>query len=284
MNQSYTCSTLSLTLSSTKRLNDGIEIPFLGLGMWQVPQGRVGIETVRFALKVGYRLIDTASLYGNEREVGEAIRESGVPREDVFITTKLWNSDHGYDRTLQACERSLKLLGLDCIDLYLIHWPVAGARKETWDALVALRGEGKCRSIGVSNYTIRHLRELMSNSSVLPSVNQVEFNPFLYQKELLEFCKEKNIAFEAYRPLTKGHRLNHPVLLEIAQKYSRTPAQIMIRWSLQHDLIVIPKSVRPERIIENSRVFDFVISGDDIARLNTLNENLRTDWDPTDEP
>jgi diketogulonate reductase-like aldo/keto reductase len=273
-----------LTLSSTKRLNDGTEMPLLGLGMWQVPQGRAGIETVKYALKVGYRLIDTASMYGNEREVGVAVRESGLPREEVFITTKLWNSDHGYERAMRACDTSLKLLGLEYIDLYLIHWPVTGARKETWDALVTLRKEGKCRSIGVSNYTIRHLQELMNSSSVLPSVNQVEFNPFLYQRELLEFCKAKKVALEAYRPLTKGHRLGHPVLLEIAQKYSQTPAQIMIRWSLQHDLIVIPKSAKPERIIENSRVFDFTISGDDMARLDALNEDLRTDWDPTNQP
>ena len=252
--------------------------------MWQVPRGRIGVETVKYALKVGYRLIDTASLYENEREVGKGVRESGVPRKDVFVTTKLWNSDHGYDRAVQACDRSLRLLGLEYIDLYLIHWPVTGARKETWDALVTLQREGKCRSIGVSNYTTRHLSELASTSSVLPSVNQVEFNPFLYQRDLLEFCKEKNIAVEAYRPLARASRLSHPVLLEIAQRYTRTPAQIMIRWSLQHGLIVIPKSVKQERITENSRVFDFTISGDDMKRLDELNEGLRTDWDPTGEP
>ncbi|MGD1054984.1 MAG: aldo/keto reductase, partial [Nitrososphaerales archaeon] len=234
---------MSLTLDSTKRLNDGTEIPHLGIGMWQVPPGEVGVEAVKYALKVGYRLIDTASLYGNEREVRKGVRESGVPRKDVFITTKLWNSDHGYDRAVHACDRSLKLLGLEYIDLYLIHWPVTGARKETWDALVTLQREGKCRSIGVSNYTIGHLQQLLEDSSVLPSVNQVEFNPFLYQRELLEFCKKKSIALEAYCPLTRGRRLNHPMLVETASRYSRTPAQIMIRWSLQHELIVIPKSV-----------------------------------------
>jgi len=223
-------------------------------------------------------------MYGNEREVGMAVRESGLPREEVFITTKLWNSDHGYDRAVRACERSLKLLDLDHIDLYLIHWPVTGLRKETWDAFVALRREGKCRSIGVSNYTVRHLQELMSNSSVVPSVNQVEFHPFLYQKELLQFCTKKNIALEAYRPLMRGHKLNHSVLLDVAQKYSRTPAQIMIRWGLQHGLIIIPKSIKSERIVENSQVFDFVISEGDMATLDALNEDLRTDWDPTDEP
>jgi diketogulonate reductase-like aldo/keto reductase len=259
-------------------------MPLLGVGMWQVPPGRTAVETVRYALKVGYRLIDTASLYGNEREVGKGVRESGVPREEIFVTTKLWNSDHGYGRAMQACDHSLKLLGFEYVDLYLIHWPVAGARKETWEALVSLQKEGRCHSIGVSNYTIKHLRELMNDSPVLPSVNQVEFNPFLYQKELLEFCRKKNIALEAYRPLTRGQRLNHPLLLETARKYSKTPAQVMIRWGLQHDLIVIPKSVKPERMIENSQVFDFIISNDDMTRLDTLNENLRTDWDPTNEP
>lgn len=265
-------------------MNDGNEMPLLGLGMWRMPSGRSGVETVKHALNIGYRLIDTASLYGNEREVGEGVRQSGVPREDVFVTTKVWNDDQGYDRALRACDRSLSLLGLGYIDLYLIHWPVPGERKETWDALMTLKREGKCRSIGVSNYTIRHLRELMNDSSVWPSVNQVEFNPFLYQKELLEFCRKKNVAVEAYRPLTGGRRLNHPLLLETARKYSKTPAQVMIRWGLQHDLIVIPKSARPERMIENSQVFDFIISGDDMTRLDMLNENFRTDWDPTDEP
>jgi diketogulonate reductase-like aldo/keto reductase len=249
-----------------------------------VPQGRVGVEAVKYALKVGYRLVDTASLYENEREVGEGVRESGVPREDIFVTTKLWNSDHGYDRAVKACERSLKLLDIGYIDLYLIHWPVTGARRETWEALVAMRREGKCRSIGVSNYTVRHLQELKGYSSVLPSVNQVEFNPFLYQKELLGFCKENRVALEAYCPLTRGRRLGHPVLVETARKYSRTPAQVMIRWSLQHGLVVIPKSVKPERIVENSRVFDFAISDDDMKRLDGLNEDFRTDWNPTGEP
>jgi diketogulonate reductase-like aldo/keto reductase len=177
----------------------------------------------------------------------------------------------------------LKLLGFEYVDLYLIHWPVAGTRNETWDALLELRKEGKCRSIGVSNYSIRHLQELIGNSSILPSVNQVEFNPFLYQEELLEFCRKKNIILEAYRPLARGRRLHHPVLLEMAQRYSRTPAQIMIRWSLQHDLIVIPKSAEPKRIVENGRVFDFVLSGHDMRTLDALNEDFRTDWDPTNE-
>jgi diketogulonate reductase-like aldo/keto reductase len=275
---------MSLTISSTRELNDGREMPLLGLGTYHVPQGKAGVETVKFALKVGYRLIDTASLYGNEREVGEAVRESGIPREEVFVTTKLWNDDHGYDRAVRACERSLKQLGLEYIDLYLIHWPVAGLRKETWEAMVDLKKEGKCRSIGVSNYTIRHLQELMGGSPVLPSVNQVEFNPFLYQKELLEFCESKSIALEAYRPLANGSKLSDPVLREIAKKCAGTSAQTMIRWSLLHGVIVIPKSVKQARIVENSRALGLVISDGDMARLDSLHEDFRTDWDPTNEP
>jgi diketogulonate reductase-like aldo/keto reductase len=275
---------MGLTISSTKELNDGNRMPLLGLGTYHVPQGKAGVETVKFALKAGYRLIDTASLYGNEREVGEAVRESGIPREEIFVTTKLWNDDHGYDRAIRACERSLKQLGLEYIDLYLIHWPVSGLRKDTWEAMVALKKEGKCHSIGVSNYTIRHLQELMGGSSTLPSVNQVEFNPFLYQKELLEFCKSKNIALEAYRPLANGSKLSNTVLRDIAKKHAGTSAQVMVRWSLQHGVIVIPKSVNQSRIVENSGAFGFVISEDDMAKLDSLHEDLRTDWDPTNEP
>lgn len=250
--------------------------------MWQVPKGNTGLEVVKHALRVGYRLIDTAKAYGNEREVGEAIRQSGIPREDVFVTTKLWNRDHGYDQAIKACEGSLDRLGLGYIDLYLIHWPVPGARKETWDALVSLKKRGLCRSIGVSNYTIGHLQELMKDSAVLPSVNQVEFNPFIYQRELLKFCNTHDIALEAYAPLTTGHRLNHALLLELSRIYSKTPAQIMIRWSLQHDLIVIPRSSRTQRISENIQVFDFAISSEDMGRLDALNENFRAHADPND--
>jgi diketogulonate reductase-like aldo/keto reductase len=275
---------LSLTLQSRRKLNDGVEIPILGLGVYQAAPGRATQQAVGFALEVGYRLIDTASLYGNERDVGKSVRESDVPRGDVFVTTKLWNSDHGYDSTLRAFEKSLALLGLEYIDLYLIHWPVFNLRRESWKAMEKLRKEGKCRSIGVSNYTIRHLKELLEESDVVPSVNQVEFNPFLYQKELVDFCNKNGIQIEAYSPLTKGHRLREPTIVEIAQKYSRTPAQVMIRWSIQHGFVVIPKSVRRERIIENSQVFDFEISREDMAKLDSLDESFRMDWDPTTQP
>ncbi|MGA2198926.1 MAG: aldo/keto reductase [Nitrososphaerales archaeon] len=257
-------------------------MPLLGLGVYQTTPGKATEEAVKSALRVGYRHIDTASLYGNEESVGRAVRGSGVPRDQVFVTTKLWNSDHGYDSALRACDESLRRLGLGYIDLYLVHWPVPELRGETWKALVELQRRGSCRAIGVSNYTVRHLDELLEGSKVVPDVDQVEFNPFLYQEELLGFCKERKIQLEAYSPLTRGHRLHHPVVLELGRTYSKSPAQILIRWSLQHGLVVIPKSARPERIRENSEVFDFEISAADMSRLDSLGENLHTDWDPTD--
>jgi diketogulonate reductase-like aldo/keto reductase len=275
---------MGLTIKSTRKLNSGVEIPVLGLGVFQTPPGKVTQEAVKFALKVGYRHIDTASLYGNEEDVGKGVRGSGVPREEVFVTTKLWNTDHGYDSALSACDKSLRSLGLGYIDLYLIHWPVPELRDETWRALVELQRRGSCRAIGVSNYTIRHLQELLDSSEVVPDVDQVEFNPFLYQKELLRFCESRRIQLEAYSPLTRAKKLRHPAVLDVARRYSKTPAQVMIRWGLQHGLVVIPKSSRPERIKENSEVFDFEISSADMSRLDSLSEDLHTVWDPTDEP
>lgn len=275
---------MGLDLTSTRKLNSGAEIPVLGLGVYQTPPGKITQEAVKFALKIGYRHVDTASLYGNEEDVGKGVRDSGVPREQVYVTTKLWNSDHGYDSALRACDRSLKRLGLGYVDLYLIHWPVPELRNETWKALVELQRRGSCRAIGVSNYTVRHLQELVDSSEVIPDVNQVEFNPFLYQKELLRFCNGKGIQLEAYSPLTRGHKLRHPVVLSVAERYSKSAAQVMIRWGLQHGLVVIPKSARPERIKENSEVFDFEISAADMASLDSLGEDLHTDWDPTDAP
>jgi diketogulonate reductase-like aldo/keto reductase len=270
-------------MMSTRKLNSGEEIPVLGLGVFQTPPGKVTREAVKFALKVGYRHIDTASLYGNEEDVGRGVRDSGVPREEVFVTTKLWNSDHGYDSALSACDKSLRRLGLGYIDLYLIHWPVPELRKETWKAFEELQRRGSCRAIGVSNYTVRHLQELGS-SEVVPAVNQVEFNPFLYQKELLRFCDDRGIQVEAYSPLTRGRKLHHPAVVEVARRHSKSPAQVMIRWGLLHGLVVIPKSTRPERIKENSEVFDFEISSAEMSRLDSLSEDLHTVWDPTDEP
>ncbi len=270
------------SLSSRARLNNGVEIPYLGLGVYQVRQGTETRNTVRLALNAGYRHIDTAKLYGNEQDVGLAVRENPIPREEIFITTKLWNSDHGYDQAITACQESLMKLGLSYIDLYLIHWPVEHLRNESWKALIALQEAGKCRAIGVSNYTIRHLEELLATSSIVPVVNQVEFSPFLYQQDLLDFCRSRGIQLEAYSPLTRGKRLDHPAITSLAARYGKTPAQIMIRWALQHDVVVIPKSAHRHRIEENADVFDFNISTQDLAQLDSLNEDLRVDWDPTD--
>jgi diketogulonate reductase-like aldo/keto reductase len=272
----------NLNIQSTVKLNNNVQMPVLGLGVYQTPPGRVTQDAVKFALKVGYRHVDTARIYGNEADVGQAVHRSGITREDLFVTTKLWNSDQGYDSTLRACEASLKRLGLDYLDLYLIHFPVPETRKESWKAMKMLLGKGKCRAIGVSNFTIPHLEELLEEHEVTPAVNQVEFHPFLYQKELLEYCQRKGIHVEAYSPLARGERFKHPRITALATKYSKTPAQLMMRWGLQHGLVVIPKSTREERIRENSQVFDFEISADDMRSLDSLNEDLRLNWDPTE--
>ena len=275
---------MSLTLESRVTLNDGSKMPVFGLGVWQMSAGKETRKAVATALESGYRLIDTAKLYANERDVGAAVRESGIPREEIFVTTKLWNSDHGYDAALRAFEKSRRELGLDYVDLYLIHWPVPGLRHESWKAHLKLREESLARSVGVSNYTIRHLEELLPATPVPPSVNQVEFHPFLVQDDLLEFCRGSGIHLEAYSPLTRGLRLKHPVIVEIAAKNGRTPAQVLIRWSLQHGLVVIPKSVRPERIRENAAVFDFELNREDMKRLDSLDERSHTTWNPDDLP
>jgi diketogulonate reductase-like aldo/keto reductase len=262
-------------------LNNGIGMPIFGLGTYLSGSSQETQDIVAYALEIGYRHIDTARFYGNERDIGEAIKKSGIPREDIFITTKLWNSDHGFNRALKAFEESLNDLDLDYVDLYLIHWPVQELRNESWRALEKLQVEGKCRAIGVSNYIIGHLKELLAISPVVPAVNQVEFSPFLYQKDLLEFCRSNNIQFESYSPLTKGHMLDNPTLVEISQKYSKSPAQILIRWTLQKEVIVIPKSSRKDRIAENAEVFDFEIGSEDMDRLDALHENMRVSWDPT---
>jgi diketogulonate reductase-like aldo/keto reductase len=267
-----------LTLESRARLNNGVEIPRLGLGVYQSPPGKTTRRAVKYALEIGYRHIDTAQLYGNEADIGDALRESGIKREQVFITTKVWNSYQGYDSTLQACEQSLRRLRLQYVDLYLIHWPVQGMSLNTWRAMVNLLRSGKARAVGVSNYTIELLQEILQNSDVVvPAVNQVEFHPFLYQKHLLSFCEKNGIQLEAYSPLTRGYKLNDPTILAVAKKYgNKTPAQVLIRWSLQHGLVVIPKSIHEDRIRENSQVFDFQLGPEDMRLLDSLNENLQT--------
>jgi diketogulonate reductase-like aldo/keto reductase len=275
---------MALTLRSTFKMHHGVEIPLFGLGVFRSEPGAEAEGAVAEALRQGYRLIDTARVYGNEQDVGRAVRGSGIPRSEIFITTKLWNADHGYDRALRAFDESLQRLGMEQVDLYLIHWPVERLRKDSWKAMERLHKEGRARSIGVSNYTVRHLQELIDSAEIVPHANQVEYSPFLYQRELRDFCRKHRIALEAYSPLTKGAKLGHPVVKEIGQAHGKTGAQVLIRWVLQQDVVCIPKSVRPERIRENAAVFDFELSSAEMERLDGLNENFRTSWDPTNVP
>ena len=273
-----------LSLGSTLRLNDGRQLPVLGLGVWQAGTGPRVLRAVSAALETGYRLIDTAKLYGNEAEVGEAVRRGPVPRDQVFVTTKLWNDDHGRLKARRAFDASLHRLGLDYLDLYLIHWPVAGERIETWKALVEIAREGRCRSIGVSNFTIEHLEELAQASDVVPAVNQVELHPFLFQRELIDYCRQHGIQVQAYSPLARANYLEEPALHAVGQAHRRSPAQVMLRWSMQHGLSAIPKSTDPVRIRENASIFDFELSEGEMARLDALSSGARTAWDPTAVP
>ncbi len=276
--------TITATSSINVKLNNGISMPVLGLGVYLMRPGQETYQAVRTALEIGYRLIDTASFYGNENDVGRAVKDSAVPREEVFITTKLWNDDHGYDPALLAFDASLRRLGLGYIDLYLIHFPVKNLRNESWRAMEKILKSGRARAIGVSNYTERHLKDLLSRSSVVPAVNQIEFSPFLYQRELLDFCRKQRIQVEAYAPLTAGRRLDDPRITEIATKLGRTNAQILLRWAIQHEVVAIPKSTHPGRITENSQVFDFELTQEEMFALDGLYDGFRSSWNPTMVP
>ncbi|MHB0934825.1 MAG: aldo/keto reductase [Armatimonadota bacterium] len=266
---------MALSITSTVALNNGVRMQVLGLGTWQLARGETVRRAVRVALDAGYRLIDTAAAYGNEADIGAAIVESGIDRSELFITTKLWITDMTYPRTLAACRRSLQRLRLDYLDLYLIHWPVPWLWPQAWRALMALQEEGLCRAIGVSNFEVRHLQHAMQLGSV-PVVNQVEFSPFLYRRELLQFCRDHGIQLESYSPLTRGAKLRDPRVTALAQHYGKTSAQLFLRWALQHGVVTIPKSTHPERIRENADLFDFEITPGDMAVLDTLNEEYYT--------
>jgi len=262
-------------------LNDGNEIPQLGFGVFQVPPADTA-GVVAHALRTGYRLIDTAAAYGNESGVGEAVANSGLAREEVYVTTKLWNDDHGRERTRRAFEASLERLGLDDVDLYLIHWPAPGRGRyiETWEALCELKDSGRTRSIGVSNFTVEHLERVIDATGVVPAVNQIELHPEFQQRELREFHRERGIATEAWSPLGKGRVMEHPVIGELAAAHGRTPAQVVLRWHLQLGNIVIPKSVTPSRIEENFRLFDFELGEEEMDRLAKLDTGRRIGPDP----
>jgi methylglyoxal/glyoxal reductase len=270
------------SLLSTTTLNNGVKMPWLGFGVFKVQEGEEVVNSVKTALEVGYRSIDTAAIYRNEEGVGQAIAESNVPREELFVTTKVWNGDQGYEATLAAFETSLNKLGLDYLDLYLIHWPVPskGLYVETWKALEKLFKDGRVRAIGVSNFNVNHLEDLLANCEIKPMVNQVEYHPVFNQKELRDFCKKNEIQLEAWSPLMQGGLLNDPVLVEIANKYNKSTAQVILRWDIQTGVVTIPKSIKPHRIADNADIFDFELTQEDLNQISTLNQNKRQFGDP----
>lgn len=261
-------------------LNNGVKMPWLGFGVFQIEDGPKVEQAVLSAFEVGYRSIDTATIYKNERSVGKAIRESGIPREDIFLTTKVWNSDQRAKRTMAAFEESLERLDTEYVDLYLVHWPVEGCYKETWQVMEEIYENGRAKAIGVSNFQIHHLEDILNDAQVVPAVNQIEFHPFLVQPDLLSFCQTNKIQVEAWSPLMQGQIVNDPTVKKLAEKYHKTPAQIALRWNLQHEVVTIPKSARPKRIGENAQIFDFELSQADIDLLDALDEGKRTGPDP----
>lgn len=265
-----------MNISSTLPLNDGVKIPILGLGVYQAKAGEESRNAVAWALEKGYRQIDTAARYLNEESVGDAIRESNVPREDIFVVTKLYDDDHGFDQTLRAFNDSLGKLGLEYVDLYLMHSPVPDKVVPSWNAMVKLQQQGLIRSIGVSNFGIHHLEELKKHSNVIPSVNQMELHPFLQEKDVVNYCKKEGIVVQAYSPLTRGKKLGHPSLISIGNNHGKTTAQILLRWCVQNGYVCIPKSSHSSRIEENANIFDFNLSEEEMNILNGLEEGFRT--------
>ncbi|GAA1369275.1 aldo/keto reductase [Peribacillus frigoritolerans] len=271
-------------LQDTTTLHNGVKMPWFGLGVFKVEEGPELVNAVKVAIKHGYRSIDTAAIYENEEGVGQGIREglkeAGISREDLFVTSKVWNADLGYESTIAAYEKSLQKLGLEYLDLYLIHWPVEGKYKEAWRALETLYKEGKVKAIGVSNFQIHHLKDLMEDAEVKPMVNQVECHPRLTQKEVQAFCKEQGIQLEAWSPLMQGELLDNEVLQAIATKHGKSVAQVILRWDLQNGIVTIPKSTKEHRIVENSTVFDFELTEKEMNQIDGLNQNHRVGPDP----
>lgn len=261
------------------RLHNGTAMPLVGLGVYDL-YGKAAVQSVAWALEIGYRLIDTAAMYRNEAEVGQALQQSGLPRAEVFVTTKVDNADQGYDPTLRAFDESLRRLHCDYVDLYLVHWPLRRTRKDTWRALERLYADGRVRAIGVSNYLVPFLEELRGYASMVPMVNQVEFSPYLYRKDLLDYCQAHHIQLQAYSPLARGRRLHDLKLQALAEAYGKTPAQLMLRWMVQHGISVIPKSGSRSRLEENFDLFDFTIRDDDMARMDAFDENFHVVEDP----
>lgn len=263
-------------------LHNGVHLPWLGLGVWKMEDGEEVEKAVKAAIKLGYRSIDTASYYQNEIGVGKAAREVGMPREKLFITTKVWNADQGYESTLKAFEESREKLGLEYLDLYLIHWPVKGKYRETWKALEKLYKEGLVRAIGVSNFQIHHLEDVMEYCEVKPMVNQVEFHPYLAQRKLRAFSEKHHIQTQAWSPLMQGEVIHDPLICEIGKKYDKSPVQIVLRWDIQNKVVTIPKSSNVHRMIENATIFDFELAPDDMLLLNALDKSARIGPNPDD--
>lgn len=275
---------MAKNLQDKTTLHNGVKMPWFGIGVFKVEEGPELVNAVKTAIKHGYRSIDTAAIYRNEEGVGQGIREgmkeAGISREDLFVTSKVWNDDLGYESTITAYEASLNRLGLEYLDLYLIHWPVEGKYKDAWRALETLYKEGRIKAIGVSNFQIHHLEDLMKDAEIKPMVNQVEYHPRLTQKELQSFCQEHGIQLEAWSPLMQGQLLDDQVLKEIANKYDKSIAQVILRWDLQNGVVTIPKSTKEHRIVENATVFDFELTEEDMKRIDDLNQNYRVGPDP----
>ncbi|WP_068617683.1 aldo/keto reductase [Paenibacillus tuaregi] len=271
-------------LQDTVTLHNGVDMPGFGLGVFKVEEGPELVNAVKAAITHGYRSIDTAAIYGNEEGVGQGIREglqaAGISREEVFVTSKVWNADLGNESTIAAYETSLKKLGLEYLDLYLIHWPVEGKYKEAWRALETLYKEGRVKAIGVSNFQIHHLEDLLKDAEIKPVINQVEYHPCLTQKELRAFCEQHGIQMEAWSPLMQGGLLDNEVLTTIAAKYNKSVAQVILRWDVQNGIITIPKSTKEHRIIENAAIFDFELTAEDMKLIDELNQNHRVGPDP----
>ena len=268
------------SIKDSTTLNNGIKMPWLGFGVFKISDGKEVEGAVGHALKAGYRSIDTAAVYGNEIGVGKAIKESGFPRQDIFLTTKVWNGDQREGRTLEAFEESLARLGTDYVDLYLVHWPVKDHYQDTWRVMEQIYQSGRARAVGVSNFMIHHLEDILHACEVVPTVNQVEFHPYLVQPDLLKFCQEHQIQVEAWSPLMKGQVVTESTIQALAEKYHKTPAQIVLRWDLQHGVVAIPKSSNPDRIVENTQIFDFELSEGDMETLDALDQGKRTGPDP----
>ncbi|WP_138420627.1 aldo/keto reductase [Aquibacillus sediminis] len=273
-----------MSLTTTTKLHNGVEIPVIGLGVYKVEAGTDVYQAVSSALEQGYRHIDTASFYQNEEGVGKAIADSGIPREEIFVTTKVWNDEQGYDNTLAAFDRSLNRLNMDYVDLYLVHWPVPGKYKETWKALETIYEQGKAKAIGVSNFLPHHLDDLIQAATIKPMVNQIELHPQLAQVETRQYCKNNNIIVEAWAPLGKASYFDDPVLQELATKYNKTPAQIIVRWDYQNGIVTIPKSVKATRQQENAAIFDFELTDEDMEKIDSINQDKRIGFHPDEFP